>query len=75
MKHSGIVERLFRLVPFRPVKARLAEHAESCPACAARLAGIEDVRRVLVKAADLGRMDDLWPAVESGGQQAAAPGP
>jgi anti-sigma factor RsiW len=54
-----------RLIPFQAVKARLAAHAESCPACAARLAGIEEVRRVLVRAADLGRMNDIWPAVRS----------
>jgi anti-sigma factor RsiW len=66
MSHSGIVDRLARLVPLRPVKARLAKHAETCPACSARLAGRDEVRRILVQAADLGRMDDIWPAVRRG---------
>lgn len=73
MSHSGIVDRLARLVPLRPVKARLAKHAETCPTCAARLACRDEVRRVLVQAADLGRMDDIWPAVRRGAE-AGRPG-
>jgi len=37
---------------------------ESCPACSSRLAGKDEVRRVLVQAEDLGDLDDFWPAVK-----------
>jgi hypothetical protein len=37
---------------------------ENCPECSARLAGREEVRRVLVQAEDLGGLDDIWPAVK-----------
>jgi hypothetical protein len=66
MSHSGIVDGLYRLIPFRAVRGRLAAHAETCPACGRRLAGREEVKRVLVGAADLGRLDDIWPAVRKG---------
>jgi hypothetical protein len=66
MAHSGIVDRLFRLIPLPVVKARLAEHAERCPVCAKRLAGRDEVRRIFVRAADLGNLDDIWPAVRRG---------
>lgn len=68
MSHLGIVDLLARLVPLRPVKAILAKHAERCPACSARLAGRDEVRRILVQAADLGGMDDIWPAVRRGAE-------
>ncbi|MCX6561568.1 MAG: hypothetical protein NTZ26_13770 [Candidatus Aminicenantes bacterium] len=70
MGHSGIVDWLYRLIPFRAVKARLAEHAERCPVCAKRLAGRDEVRRIFVRAADLGRLDDIWPAVRRRSSQA-----
>jgi hypothetical protein len=66
MAHSGIVDRLFRLIPLRAVKARLAEHAERCPVCAKRLAGRDEVRRLFVQAADLGNLNDIWPVVRRG---------
>lgn len=66
MAHSVIVDWLFRLIPLSAVKARLAEHAERCPACAKRLAGRDEVRRLFVQAADLGNLNDIWPAVRRG---------
>jgi len=62
----GIVELLYRLLPIPAWKAGLARHMESCPACSQRLAGREDVRRVLVQADDLGGLDKIWPAVKRG---------
>jgi hypothetical protein len=66
MEHSGIVELLYRILPCPAWKSGLARHMESCPACSKRLAGREDVRRVLVQARDLGGLDDIWPAVQRG---------
>jgi hypothetical protein len=53
-------------LPFPAWKSGLARHMESCPACARRLAGKEDVRRVLVQAGDLGGLEGIWPAVRRG---------
>jgi hypothetical protein len=66
MKHPGIVDLLYRLFPLRAVRSRLAEHAERCPACGRHLADREEVKRALVAASDLGRLNDIWPAVRSG---------
>ncbi len=73
MSHSGIVELLYRLVPLRVVRARLAAHAEKCPACAGFLADRDEVKQVLVAAADLGRLKDIWPAIRAG-ETADGPG-
>jgi anti-sigma factor RsiW len=64
MGHSGIVELLYRILPVPAWKSGLARHMENCPACSARLAGRDEVRRVLVQAEDLGGLDDVWPAVK-----------
>ena len=66
MEHSGIIERLYRVLPIPAWKAGLARHMESCPACSQRLAGKEDVRRVLVQEGDLGGLENIWPAVKRG---------
>lgn len=63
MLHPGMVELLWRVLPVPAWKSGLARHVEKCPVCAARLAGKEEVRRVLVQAGDLGGLDDIWPAV------------
>lgn len=65
MSHSGTINLLYRIIPLRIVRSRLAEHAERCPACAARLADRDEVRRIMVDAASLGRLKDIWPAVRS----------
>ncbi|MDD8027157.1 MAG: hypothetical protein PHI34_11640 [Acidobacteriota bacterium] len=82
MSHSGIVDGLYRMIPLRAVRGRLAAHAEACPSCGRRLAGREEVKRVLISAADLGRLDDIWPAVRKGsagrretGAETAGPAP
>lgn len=72
MSHSGIVELLYRIIPLRMVRSRLAAHAERCPACSLRLADRDQVKRVLVAASDLGRLRDIWPAVRG---KASANGP
>lgn len=64
MRHSEIVELLYRLSPVPAWKSGLARHMENCPVCSARLAGREEVRRALVQAEDLGGLDDVWPAVK-----------
>ena len=66
MEHSGIVERLYRVLPVPAWKAGLARHMESCPACSKKLAGREDVRRVLVRARDLDGLENIWLAVKRG---------
>jgi hypothetical protein len=73
MSHSGTVKLLYRIVPLRIVRSRLAEHAERCPACAAWLADRDEVRRILVDAAGLGRLKDIWPAVRSSGLATSPP--
>lgn len=67
MKHSGIFEWMYRMAPVRAWKGKLAVHMEKCPDCARRLAGRDEVRRVLVQAGDLGRLDDIWPIVRKAG--------
>jgi hypothetical protein len=67
MKHSGIFEWMYRLAPVRAWKGRLAAHMEKCPDCARRLAGRDEVRRVLIQAGDLGRLNDIWPIVRKAG--------
>lgn len=73
MSHSGTVKLLYRFIPLRIVRSRLAEHAERCPACAAWLADRDEVRRILVDAAGLGRLKDVWPAVRSSGLAKSPP--
>jgi len=63
MGHSGIVELVYRVLPVRAWKAKLAGHMERCPACAGRLARKDEVRGILVKAEDIGGLDGLWPSV------------
>lgn len=75
MSHSGTVNLLYRIVPLRIVRSRLAEHAERCPACAAWLADRDEVRRILVDAAGLGRLRDIWPAVRSSSTAKNTPSP
>ena len=74
MGHSGIVELLCRVLPVPAWKSGLARHMENCPACSKKLAGREDVRRVLVQAQDMGGLDDIWPAVKRGISPASAAG-
>ncbi len=63
MRHTGMVELLWRVLPVSAWKSGLARHMEKCPVCAARLADKEEVRRILVKAGDLGDLDGIWPYV------------
>jgi anti-sigma factor RsiW len=74
MDHSGIVEFFCRVLPVPAWKSGLAGHLESCPACAARLAGKDEVRRILVQAEDLGGLDEIWPAVKRAMAPDSGPG-
>jgi hypothetical protein len=46
-------------------------HIDRCPACQSRLAGLEEARRCLVRAEDVGRLDEIWPAVRRKVQSAS----
>jgi anti-sigma factor RsiW len=63
MGHSGILEVLVRVLPLPAWKAAVVRHMEECPSCRRRLAGREEVRRLLVQTEDLGDLSGIWPSV------------
>jgi len=63
MGHSGILDVLVRVLPLAVWKAAVVRHMEECPSCRRRLAGREEVRRLLVQAEDLGDLSGIWPSV------------
>ena len=62
-----ILDFLFKAVPLRPWQAFLVRsHMERCPSCQSLLAGREEIRRVLVRTADVQDLGPLWSKVRSG---------
>jgi hypothetical protein len=66
MLHSKIIEFIFTILLFKSWKGYLIRrHIEHCPACQAKLAQEEEVKRLFVQAGDLSNVDHLWPAIQA----------
>jgi len=65
MGHWVLVKFAVSVLP--PGRGREAafRHIDRCPACRERLVGLEEARRVLIQAENVGCLDEIWPFVDN----------
>jgi hypothetical protein len=65
MRTCRVVDFLYGAIPVARWRGYLVRvHYDRCPACQSRLAGREEVRRLLVREFEPGEVPDFWPTLE-----------
>ncbi len=66
MNRCTIIDFLFVLIPIKRWQGFLIRsHKQKCPECQRKLAGVEEVRALVVQESEFEGMEDLWPALKA----------
>jgi hypothetical protein len=64
MGHWALVKFAVLVLPRGRGREAVLRHIDRCPTCRARLVGMEEARRVLIQAENVGRLDEIWASVD-----------